>query len=112
MNPDGLIILLNKMGLENAGNNQLRLALNGGVIKLYRTVSGTSTVIATGTVAWASGDVVSVELSGDNITVKLNGTTVSGIGTVTESTYNTATKFGIGANAAGASFDDLSFVAA
>lgn len=95
------------------GTNQLRLALNGGQIKLYRTVSGTSTVIGTGTIgAWASGDVVSVEFSGDSITVKLNGTTVSGIGTVTESTYNTATKFGIGANAAGATFDDLTFVAA
>lgn len=94
-------------------DNFFRLLIQGGQIQLRRVVSGGSTTLATGSSgAWADGDVVSIELAGDTFTVKKNGTAVTGLSDITDSTFDSATKFGIGANAAGATFDDLTFVAA
>ena len=75
----------------------------------------TTTTLATGSAgAWVAGDVISVVLAGDSITVKKNGTVVTGLSAITVSQFNTQTRFGVGlgtAGATGVTYDDLTLAA-
>jgi len=93
-------------------NNMLKISYNSGAPTLYKTVGGSSTVIAACTGgAWAANDVIEVICSGTTITVKKNGSTVLTQTGVTD--FSDKTFFGVGAVSAGTAgrFDDVSFVA-
>lgn len=94
--------------------NHLRLAVQSGQITLQQVISNATTTLYTGTGGgWAAGDVISVVLSDDTISVKKNGVSVPGLTDVTVSQFNTATKFGVGhySSGVGVTYDNLSFVA-
>lgn len=56
---------------------------------LAKWVSGTQTVIATGTSTWATNDLLSLEAEGTTLRVCRNGTPLGGIYTVTDSSLST-----------------------
>lgn len=96
------------------GSNLLRVTSQSSQVVLQQTVSNVTTTLFTGSGGnWASSDVISVEISGDTLTVKKNGTGIPGLIGVTTSQFNSATRFGIGATSSGGAltYDDLSFVA-
>jgi hypothetical protein len=72
----------------------------GIALALFRRQAAGYTLLGTGGVVPASGDVMSVVLNGSSIIVKQNGTQVI---SVTDAFQSTATKHGIGAGAVGAS---------
>jgi hypothetical protein len=64
-----------------------------GTPKIYKRVAGTYTAIATGaSITFNGGETLSVELAGNSITVKRNGSTIV---SVTDSTFPSATKHGL-----------------
>lgn len=62
---------------------------------LYKRVGGAFTLVGSGGAAVASGDVLSVSLSGASIVATVNGITVV---TATDAFNSTATRYGIGCN--------------
>lgn len=78
-------------------NNHLLLNSTGAGLRLFKRVAGSATVIAdaSGGGVLATGDVIRVELSGNNVSVKKNGTTVIN---TTVIDFATATKHGIAGN--------------
>lgn len=65
----------------------------GGAYALYKRVAGVDTSLGSYTVTIANGDVLKLNMSGNDLTVYLNG--VSRI-TATDAAHNTATKHGLG----------------
>jgi Big-like domain-containing protein len=74
-------------------SNGFRVVNDNATLAIYRVQAGALTSIAFVVVAISSGDRIGIELSGNNITAKVNGVTVV---TASDSFQATATKHGIG----------------
>lgn len=80
---------------------------SGGIIYLFTRVAGVESVIATATgQTWGAGYRLRVEAIGNDITVKIDGTTVAAL-TTSSSTFNTATRAGFGGSAGITTGDEL-----
>ena len=102
--PFRVVDLTNYLGLTRVGTSDFRY-------RLTKVVNGTLTELAVSSKIIEVGDVISVELNGSNIVAKVNGTTILSI---TDSTFQTATKYGMYAGTSSYTalrYDDLSFVA-
>jgi hypothetical protein len=99
--------------IDNA--NSLSLARSSNEVVLNKRIANTTTQVAisSGSAVWVAGDVITVVMSGDTFTAKKNGVDITGLTGITCSDLNTATRHGIGTSSsgAGATFDNLSFVA-
>lgn len=84
----------------------------GGFLRFYRMDFPTFTQLGQLNTSISAGDVLSVEMSGNSLTPKVNGSApgLSGGPTYTDSHNSTATKHGLWADVAGAGrFDDFAF---
>lgn len=87
-------------------NNFISLSL-GTNYNLYRVESGSGTMIMATSEQIFAGDVISITLSGSNITVNITGNGKNYTGSVSEPMYQTNTKFGISANNTNGRFDNF-----
>lgn len=84
--PSANILLILLLRYDDGSGNGYSIEVNGSALTINREDGGVKTQLATNSTAFASGDIISVEMVGSNIVVYKNGTSAL---TASSGTYTT-----------------------